>query len=74
MEYDCSLNFDPWAAAWALMLSEIRRTHGEFLTKLCEVRGYDPLPIIMRAVNGLRLRWQSRAAPRWRRGRWKAKA
>lgn len=69
-----SQSFDPWAAAWLLMQSEIRRTHGEFLDTICEVREYDPLPLLMRAVNGPRLRWQSRAAPRWRRGRWKAKA
>ncbi len=49
-----------------------RETHRQWLATLAERISYNPLPLIMRAVNSLRLRWQSKAAPRWRRGRWKA--
>lgn len=49
-----------------------RETHRQWLATLADRISYNPLPLIMRAVNSLRLRFQSKAAPRWRRGRWKA--
>lgn len=67
-------SFGFWHCEWLLIQSENLSTHRQWLATLAERISYNPLPIIMRAVNSLRLRWQSKAAPRWRRGRWKAKA
>lgn len=58
----------------AQLLSANHSSHWAFIHGLVPPARYNPLPLLMRAVNALRLRWQSRSAPRWRRGRWKSLA
>ena len=59
---------------WQVVRAANREIYRAFTISLAATKWYDPLPIIMRAVNSIRLRWHSKSAPRWRRGRWKSKA
>lgn len=63
-----------WSWHWLETLAFNCSTFQAFIRSLATARTYNALAWLMRATNGVRLPMRSRAAPRWRRGRWKSKA
>ncbi len=55
----------------AMLRAEIIRTHRLFVESLARVQPLNPLPILMRAVNAVRCRFQIHQ-PCWRAARWKS--
>lgn len=51
--------FDDWLSELQRTKAANRETHRQWLATLAERISYNPLPLIMRAVNNLRLRWQN---------------